>query len=107
MAYLAQLRLPGGNNIDAPKGIPQGGINEVQSIFSNSITIMIILTIILALFFLIWGGIQWITSGGDKNKVAQARAKLTWAIIGVVVAFVSFLIVNLIGYFFNIPIFGS
>src|SRR5580698_6477221 len=79
MIYLA-LTLPGGQTINPPAGIPQGGITVTSSVIGNAVTIMLIVAAILALIFLIYGGIRWITSGGDKQKVAAARARITYAI---------------------------
>ncbi len=101
MNYLA-LTLPGGQTISAPPGIPTGGIGTVSKVFRNSFIIMIIICVALALIFIVVAGIQWILSGGDKTKLQAARAKLTWAIIGLVVAFAAFFIVSLIGYFFKV-----
>jgi len=101
MSYLS-LGLPGGQTITAPASIPSGGIDIVSKIFSNGLTLMIILCIVLALIFMVLAGIQWITSGGDKNKLQAARAKLTWAIGGLIVALAAFFIVSMIGYFFKV-----
>jgi hypothetical protein len=49
---------------------------------------------------LIWGGFDWITSEGDKQKVANARQRLAMAIIGLIVVFLSFMIVNIVSTFF-------
>ena len=40
---------------------------------------------ILVLVYLLWGSIEWITSGGDKGKVETARTKITNAVIGLIV----------------------
>ncbi len=58
------------------------------------INILLVLAVILALIFLIWGGIRWIMSGGDKQKIEQARSAIIGAIVGLVLAFLSFLILN-------------
>lgn len=63
---------------------------------SNIITIMLIFGVIIALFFLIYGGIRWITSGGDKAKVEAARGTISAAIVGLLLAFLAFFFVNLI-----------
>jgi hypothetical protein len=40
----------------------------------------------LALFlYIAWGGINWITAGGDKGKVEAARNQITNGIIGMAV----------------------
>lgn len=74
----------------------------MAKVFSNAFIIMIVICIVLALIFVLLGGIQWIQSGGDKNKVQAARQKLTWAIGGLIVALVSFFIVSIIGYVFGV-----
>lgn len=39
---------------------------------------------IAALFFLLQGAFEWVTSGGDKGKVENAQKKMTAAVIGVI-----------------------
>ena len=39
---------------------------------------------ILALFFLIQGAFAWITSGGEKDAIGKAQAKIQAAILGVI-----------------------
>ncbi|MBI2442554.1 MAG: hypothetical protein HYV40_01440 [Candidatus Levybacteria bacterium] len=63
--------------------------------------------VILALFYLIYGGIQWITSSGDKQKVAAARNRMIYAIIGLVIIFLSIFLVNLVLYIFGAPQLGK
>jgi|SRR5579884_483375 len=101
MTYLS-LTLPGNQTFNPPAGLPSGGLNLVSKIIGNVSTILIILAVVLSLFFLIWAGMQWVTSGGDKTKLAAARARLTWAIIGLVIVFGAFFILNVIGYIFKV-----
>ncbi|HVF69068.1 MAG TPA: hypothetical protein VNA13_00735 [Xanthomonadales bacterium] len=103
MDYLS-LTLPGQQTINAPAGIPSGGLSTVTKVFRNSYTIMLIICLVLSLIFIVLGGIQWITSGGDKTKLQAARSKITWAVIGLIISFVSFFIIGMIGYFFNVPL---
>jgi hypothetical protein len=60
------------------------------------ITILLIVAVIISVIFLIWGGIRWITSGGDKGKVDSARGTIVAAIVGLILAFLAFFIVNVI-----------
>ena len=106
MDYLA-LTLPGGKNIEPPGDLPSGGIDTLSSAISAGITIMMITAILASLIFLVLGGIQWTSSGGDKGKIAAARAKLTFAIIGLIVAIGAFGIVNVFGTFFGVELFGN
>jgi len=101
MQYLA-LTLPGGQTVTPPSGVPSGGIDVIAKIVANAITIMMIIAVILSLFYLIIGGMQWISSGGDKAKVASARSRIMYAIICLVVAMAAFFLVSIIGYFFQV-----
>ena len=50
-------------------------------LFGNLMSIIMLLAAILVFAFLIMGALQWLTSGGDKNKVEGARNKMTNAVI--------------------------
>ncbi len=102
MEKLLALKI-GGTPIQAPTVIPQGGLDKAYSIGSNLILLAYILMIIVALFFLIWGGIKYVTSGGEKTKVQNARNTLIYAIIGLVIIFLSYFVINVITSIFNVP----
>lgn len=51
---------------------------------------------IIALLYLLWGGFKWITSGGDTKGVEGARSHIIAAIIGLIVIFLSYLILNFV-----------
>lgn len=68
----------------------------------NIFNILLVAAVLLSLFFLIYGGIKWITSGGDKGKVDAARGTVTAAIVGLIIAFLSFTIISMINYFFGL-----
>lgn len=51
----------------------------------------------VALILLIAGGIQYMSSGGDKIAVEQARGRITAAVVGLLIVFGAYLIVNVIG----------
>ncbi len=68
---------------------------------SQLITFAFVMAIIIALAFLIWGGIKWITSGGDKSGVEEARNHVIAAVVGLIIVFLSYFILNLVVYFFT------
>lgn len=59
--------------------------NEPQVLITNVVTLVFILAAALTFFFLVAGAIAWITSGGDKGKVEEARNKITAAVIGLLI----------------------
>lgn len=58
---------------------------------------------IILLFMIISSGYQMMTSAGDPKKMQAAQGKLTTSIIGVLILFVSFFIVQLLFKFLNLP----
>jgi hypothetical protein len=106
MDYLA-LTLPGGRTVQPPGDIPSGGLDVVSNGLSTGIQVMMILAIILSLVFLVLGGLQWTSSGGDKGKITAARSKITFAIVGLIVALSAFAIVTIFGNFFGVKLLGN
>ncbi len=49
---------------------------------------------IIAVIMVIYGGFLYITSAGDETKAKQATSTLTYAIIGIIVAFAAIIIVR-------------
>lgn len=52
---------------------------------SNIMGAIMVVASLLVLFYLIWGGIEWISAGDDKSKVEKARTRITQAVIGIIV----------------------
>jgi hypothetical protein len=75
-------------------------------VIGRVITILFIISVIIALAFLIYGGIKWITSGGDKAAVEAARNTIVAAIVGLVIVFLSYFILNIILQAFGLT-FGA
>lgn len=92
----------GGQDIRPPTGIPSGGLGNLSVFMSNFLTVFIVAGAILMLIYIIWAGMQWITSGGDKQKLATARGRLNFAIIGFLVILTAIIVINLIGFFFKV-----
>ncbi len=80
---------------------------DFGGILGTAIVIMFIVAIIIALLWLILGGIKWITSGGDSSKVEGARNQIIAAVIGLVVVFLSYFILNFVLTLFGIPGVGG
>ena len=60
-------------------------ITNVGTLIGNLIRIALPIGALLALGYLIWGGIDWITSEGDKTQYQEARKKITHALIGLAI----------------------
>lgn len=99
------LYVPGYGQIEAPANIPTGGLSGPGSnILQTVITILFVTAIVVALFMLIYSGIQWIMSRGDQEKLGAARLRIIFSIIGLVVIFLSFVVINVIGTVFGVKL---
>lgn len=79
--------------VDAPFGL--GGL-DFGDILTFLINAAFVIAAVLALVFLIWGGINWITSGGDADGVKSARDRIIAAIIGLIVVILSYFLLNFV-----------
>lgn len=69
---------------------------DPQTLLSRILNLLLLLGAAAALIFLIIGGFKWITAGGDKTKVEAARSTIVGAIIGLIVVFLSFFVINFV-----------
>lgn len=76
--------------------VDPGPVATVNTVVRWIIIILIAIGIIAALIFLLWGAIKWIISGGDKEKVSEARGHIIAAIIGLVVLLLAVVILNFV-----------
>lgn len=82
-------------------------ISDLGFIISAVIGIVFILSGILVFAMLVWGGIQWITSGGDKDSTQKAKDRITNALVGIAIVASAWAITKLVEFFFGIKIIGS
>lgn len=99
------LNIPGSSiqptqRLASPSGLPAalGGDFSTSgaALVQTGISWLLYVATALAILMLMWGGIQWIMSSGDPEKVASAKKKLTFAIIGLVVSVGAFFLVRVI-----------
>lgn len=60
------------------------------------INLLFAIGIVVAIAYLIYGGIKWVMSGGDKAGVEAARNHIVAAIVGLVIIAGAFLILNVV-----------
>ncbi|MEN9407346.1 MAG: hypothetical protein RLZZ455_562 [Candidatus Parcubacteria bacterium] len=95
--------------IEGPGGIPTGSFTSGlgNTILGNTLNAAFVLAAILVLFYMIWAGIQWIMSGGDKQKIAAARNRIIYSVVGLLIIALAIPIVNFFLTFFNAPLLRS
>ena len=73
----------------------------LENIFANVLKGVLALVGILSFLFLIKGGVAYTMSGGDMKAVDTAKKTLTWAVIGLGFAIVSFAAMKLLSETFG------
>lgn len=95
---IAQVRNP----------ILQSGLGNDWGYFNITIPKLInlgyLIGILVFVFIFIIGSFQWITAGGDKGKLAEARGKITHALVGLLVLLLIFVITKLVNYILGLNI---
>jgi uncharacterized membrane protein len=71
-------------------------------VIRNIVVFIIVLAVVVALLYLLYGGIKWITSKGEKSEVEAARNHITAAITGLIVVFLAIFIVSVVLALFGI-----
>ncbi len=84
------------NGGDSAQGV--ASLDCIPVIFSQLVYWAFSFAGIVAVFFIIWGGIKLLNSGGDKTQVAEAKKTLTFAIIGLIIILLSAFMVKIIAY---------
>ncbi len=82
---------------------PGAGQSEValNSVFGQIVGIILSIAAVVAFFYLIFAGFQYITAGGDAAKAQTARQGIINALIGIVVILVSYLVLRYVGTFLD------
>ena len=83
---------------------PATGLIKVTGTISSVIGIMTVAAGIWFLFQFLIGGFFWMSSGGDKAKLHEARERITNAFIGLLIVVAGWSILALAGQFFGYDI---
>lgn len=76
----------------------------IGKLVSNVISVAFIVAAVTTFILLVIGGINWITSGGDKAKIDTAQKMITNAIIGLAIVAASYAIYTLVLDFLGIDL---
>jgi hypothetical protein len=71
---------------------PITGNANLSQIFDQIISLILFVAGALAVIYLLWSGISYITAGGDDAKAGTARKGIINAIIGIIIIVLAFVI---------------
>lgn len=80
------------------------GVESISRLISAAFGVALLLAVIFVFAQLIMGGYSWISAGGDKAKVEEARTRITNALIGLAIVAAAWALIIVIGKFFGVDI---
>lgn len=102
------LQLPGfaKTALDNPVPSLKPEFNDLASLLSPFFEIALFAAAFMAFFYLVWGAFAYIMAQGQKENLAKARARITWAIIGLMVVLMAYFITTFVSEIFGPRIGG-
>lgn len=75
------------NEPTPPIGSQGSGIDlaEIQSLIERIAQFLIVVGVIVAVIFIIWGGVTWMAAGGNDDAVAAAKNRIKNGVFGAAV----------------------
>lgn len=112
---LQAIQLPGPNGTPVPVNYPSqftgSFFQNIGGILSDAIPLVFAFAGLGLLLMLIWAGYTFLTSAGDAKKMEQGKSRLTNALVGFIIVFAAYWIVQLVGTIFGLQsittIFGK
>ncbi len=100
---LAQtISLPWGEGTQTIGGLPLLPFQSLGDIVNRAIPYVFAAAGFGLLLMLISSGFSFLTSAGDTKKLEKARQQLTYALVGFIVIFVSYWVVQIFGIIFGV-----
>lgn len=90
-----------GETTTAPSASGISSIADFYSVITTAARWLVVFGIIIGAVFIIWGGIQYMTSGGDEAGTEAAKNKIFGGLIGIALVLLAYAVVNIVGSFFG------
>lgn len=85
-------------------GPPPAGLNEIEQMIGNVISVMVGLAFIAMLVLIIIAGFKYLTSGGEPKAIQSAHQAFTWAVLGLFFMIIAWLLLQLLQAFTGIDV---
>lgn len=77
-------------------GPSPAGLQQIEKTFSTFISVSVGLAFVALLVMVILAGFKYLTSGGEPKAVQSAHTTLTWALLGIFIMAVAWIVLLLI-----------
>lgn len=83
--------------VSAAPALTPRSADGLEALIVTVINFILKFGIALTVLFILIGGVQYITAGGNDDKTGVAKKTLTYAIIGFIIVITALTIVNFVG----------
>lgn len=88
--------LGGGISQARGTGVPTDLLKGNGGIVNTIVNVMLFIVGVLSVIMIIFGGIRYVTSGGDQAKVTSAKNTIMYSVVGLIVAIVAYALINFV-----------
>lgn len=98
LAVPFSIALTKGTSVYADAGtfLPDGPNTTIPEIIKTLLNFATVFAVVVCVAILIFAGYNYMTANGDENKISSATKSITWAIIGLVVAFAARILITFV-----------
>lgn len=92
------------NVYEDPTGASPAQLSDLEQVFTNVLSFALAFALLAVFIMFIMGGFKYITSAGDPKKAESASKTLTFAVLGLVLVAISYLILVFISTYTGIDL---
>lgn len=107
LAQKITLPDPGGSGVKTLEGFPSFKFANLAEVISRAIPFVFAFAGIGLLLMLLNGGFTLLTSAGDPKKLESGKQTLTYALVGFLIIFVAYWLVQILGRIFGLTEIGT
>jgi uncharacterized membrane protein len=93
--------------IDPPENFRDLATFGIGDYVKTAISLLLGFAGVIAFFYLLWGGVQWIMAGGDKEGTEKARKKITASLVGLTIVFSAYALLFIVKTLFGVNLLGG
>lgn len=102
------LIIPGSSGnvtISGPTGL-KAEFTNLSSLITNFLPYLFSISGIILFAYLVWGGFNYLTSMGDPKKAEAGKGRITNAIIGFIIIFAAYWMVQIADVIFKLGVYN-
>lgn len=81
-------------------------VSQLGGLISNLVGVLIMIAGLLLILYFVWAGLRWMTAGGDKAALTEARGRLNNALVGFLIVLAAWALYTLVRYMLGLDAGG-